>query len=887
MSANDNCFLLTIKNNVDTESKKEEIKKYIYKLFRNKTLFGDDSFDEDSDVPFDIYFGLRWQKRKTVCLSLTSRSKVNVEKFSNIIQKILENSKLILQINDIVLNKPVKMSYCDLDRIKKKKGDIIWDTLEHNGPYFKHIYEPYERHNAPLIYDAIKYILNDVEEEMATFYARRIITEKTSVKKFLNKKQFNDNFFSDFKKYLTKEHKNIFKSFDKIDFSLIVNKLEKMKEEKEKKKKEKNKQEKDLERVQKLEKKLDYSFAYVNGIKKEVRNPSVEIPGLYIGQGNILTNKGRIKGFVNPKDVIINVSKNNEPLPPKGHKWGGVVHDNKASWIAKYKDTITGKDKYILLSDSGELFKYEKARKLDKFINVIIEKIDKLLKSDSLKDRQIGVIVYLVMNFGIRIGTEKDDKEDSNDDSEEKVVGATTLMVNNIILNDENMNNKIDLRFYGKDSVLYDNTIHVDPIVYKNIQEFIRNKGSTSLVFDKVSASDVNNYLKGIDRDFSAKVFRTRLASNMMHNGLKQYDLGEDATDDEKINFFTKVNKDIAIKLNHKKGITDAQKNSLKKDQDELDELNKKFKKDKDKKLKDKINLKTLKLDIKKDKLGVALDTSKKNYIDPRIIKAWCEDIDLAINKVYNTKSFQKYFNWVIEDDTINSDWNYMDTELDCIVGNDLSPKFQDNKEKNVILPSRYPEKENKGLQKVNFDRKTLDEKTKDDLIKIINLLGLPIDLKNDYTKKELIEYILSSKKSSRSPRKSSRSSRSPRKSSRSPRKSSRSPRKSSRSPRKSSRSPRKSSRSPRKSSRSPRKSSRSSHKSSRSPRKSSRSSHKSSRSPRKSSRSPRKSSRSSHKSSRSPRKSSRSPRKSSRSSQIDIPLRLLLKLLKREKKKF
>jgi len=752
------------------------------------------------------------------------------------------------------------LSYCDQNQIKKKKGDKIWDTLEHNGPYFKHIYEPYERHNTPLLYDGIKYILNDIEEEMATFYARRIITEKTSVKKFLNKNQFNDNFFNDFKKYLTKDHKNIFKSFEKINFSLIVDKLEKIKEEKDKRKKDKTKQEKDTERIQKLEKKLDYSFAYVNGIKKEIRNPSVEIPGLYIGQGNILTNKGRIKGFVNPKDVTINVSKGSEPLPPKGHKWGNIVHDNKASWIAKYKDTITGKDKYILLSDSGELFKYEKARKLNKFINVILEKIDKLLKSDSLKNRQIGVIVYLVMNFGIRIGTEKEDKEDKNDDSsEEKVVGATTLMVNNMILNDDN---KIDLRFYGKDSVLYDNTIQVQPIVYKNIQEFVRNKSPVSLVFDNVSASDVNNYLKGIDRDFSAKVFRTRLASNMMYHGLKQYDLGENASDDEKLNFFTKVNKDIAVKLNHKKGITDAQKNSLKKDQDELDELKKKFKKDKDDKLKEKIKLKTLKLDVKKEKLGVALDTSKKNYIDPRIIKAWCEDVDLPINKVYNTKTFQKYFNWVIEDDSINSEWNYMDTELDCIVGNELTPKLEDNKD--IILPSRYPEKNNKGLQKVNFDRKTLDEKTKDDLIKIINLLGLPIDLQNNYAKKELIEYILISKKQPKSSRTPSRSSRTPSRSSRTP---SRSP-KLSRTPSRSSRTP---SRTPPKLSRTP-----------------SRSSRTPSRTPPKLSRtlSRRKTSRTSR-----TKKSSRTPsispsRTSKQTNSENIPLRLFLKLLQREKKK-
>jgi len=803
MSINDNCFLLTLKTlkgNLEIDSKQKElIKQYIENIFRNKSLFKDNAFDKSEALPFDIYFGIKWRKRKSVCLSLTSRSKVNLEKFNSIISTLSNMEDLKIDDN-IVLNRPVKMNYCDLDRIKKKKGDKIWDTLEHNGPYFKHIYEPYERHNEPLIYDGQKYKLNDIEEEMATFYARRIITEKTSVKKFLDKKQFNENFFSDFKKYLSKENKSIFKNFNKLDFSLIVNKLEKMKEEKDNKKKDKTKQEKDKERIEKLEKKLDYSFAYVNGIKKEIRNPSVEIPGLYIGQGNILTNKGRIKGFINPEDVIINVSKGNEPLPPKGHKWGGIVTDNKASWIAKYKDTITGKDKYILLADSGELFKFEKARKLNKFIDVIDSNIKKLLKSDSSTDRQLGVIVYLVKNFGIRIGTEKDENDDEN---EEKVVGATTLMVNNILLNEED-DTKIDLRFFGKDSVLYDNTIEVSNDIYSNIKDFIKGKGPTSLVFDRVSASDVNNYLKGIDRDFSAKVFRTRLASDMMFRGLNDYNLG-DVNDEEKLSFFTKVNKSVALKLNHKKGITDAQKNSLKKEQDEVDELKKKMRKEKDKKikdkLKDKLKQKELKLENKKEKLGLALDTSKKNYIDPRIIKAWCENVDLPITKIYNTKTFQKYFAWVIEDDSINSDWNYMDADLDCIVGSELSPKIE---KEDMIMPSRQPSHKDKKDKNLDgkITRECLDEKTKEDLFKIINLLGLPLYSK-EYTKKSIIDYILlhtkntkntkicnkrkSVRKTRKSPKKSTR--KSIRKTRKSPKKSTRkSVRKTRKSPKKSTR---------------------------------------------------------------------------------------------------
>ena len=838
MSINDNCFLLTLKANIEiNEEQKKVIKDYIEKLFRNKELLKENAFEKNEQLPFDIYFGFRWKKRKSVCLNMTSRSKVNLEKFNNIVLILGKMNEL--KVNDfIILNRPVKMNYCDLDRIKKKKGDKLWDTLEHNGPYFKHIYEPYTRHNAPLIYDGQKYKLNDIEEEMATFYARRIITEKTSVKKFLDKKQFNENFFSDFKKYLSKENKAIFKNFNKLDFSLIVSKLEKMKEEKDTKKKEKTKEQKDKERIDKLEKKLDYSFAYVNGIKKELRNPSVEMPGLYIGQGNILTNKGRIKGFVNPEDVIINVSKGNEPTPPTGHKWGGIVCDNKASWIAKYKDTITGKDKYILLSDSGELFKFEKARKLNKFINVIDSKIENLLKSDSAYERQMGVIVYLIKNFGIRIGTEKDGDDDEN---EEKVVGATTLMVNNILLNDED-ETKIDLRFYGKDSVLYDNTIEISKDVYGNIKDFVKGKGPNSLVFDKVSATDINNYLKGIDRDFSAKVFRTRLASHMMSEGLNEYNLADKASDDDKLSFFTKVNKSVALKLNHKKGVTDAQKKSLKKDQDELDELQKKLKKEDDKKvklkIKEKLNQKRTKFENKKEKLGLALDTSKKNYIDPRIIKSWCENIDLPITKIYNTKTFQKYFEWVIEDDSINSDWNYNDTELDCIVGSELFPKIDD---KEMVMPSRYPQKNNKSVDLKKLTRECLDERTKEDLFKIIDLLGLPL-IDKENTKKNIIEYILSKsnlknveelcksfideeniklnklkRKSTRTTRKSARTTR---KNTRTARKSARTTRKSSRTTRKSTRTTRKSTRTTRKSARTTRKSSRTTRKTARTTRK-------------------------------------------------------------------
>lgn len=673
MSVKDNCFQINTKVVLDDDHK-SKIVSHIRSLFRNRKKFKDNAFAKDEKLPFELYFGLAWKTRKAVCMVLTSKKKENLEKIDYILDKLTDND---LEVDeDVQLSKAVLLQTCDFERYKKKKGDKLWDRLEHNGPYFKHIFEPYQPHRAKLIYDDVEYSLNPLEEEIASFYARRIITERKSVKKFLNKKQFNDNFFKDFKTYLTSEHKKIFKDFKKLDFSNIVQKLDELKEEKDEMKKEKTSDEKMEEKINKLEKKLNYSFAYVNGVKKEIKNPNVEIPGLYIGQGNILTNKGRIKGFINPEDVTINVSKGYEPKPPKGHKWGGVIHDNKAAWTAKYKDPITGKDKYILLSESGDLFKFEKARKLNKFIDIVEGKINKLLTSDNQKERQIGTILYLMKNFGIRAGSSETD--DGGEDKSEKVVGASTLMVQNVIP-DEDDNTKVELKFYGKDSVYFNNILDVDPVVYNNILSFLKKKDDSDLVFDKTDASEVNRYLKGIDRDFTAKVFRTRLASSIMYEGLKEYtDYSKKATDEEKIADFNEVNRLVALKLNHKKGITDAQKEGVKKEEEKIKELKNKIKdednKEKKKKLKEKLEEKKLKLKDRKENLGIALETSKKNYIDPRIVKAWALYVDLPVSKIYKTEALKKHFAWAIENDDFDETFDYLDTPLDCIVGSSLIP---------------------------------------------------------------------------------------------------------------------------------------------------------------------------------------------------------------------
>ena len=58
------------------------------------------------------------------------------------------------------------------------------------------------------------------------------------------------------------------------------------------------------------------------------------------------------------------------PEPPAGHSWGEVVHDNKVTWLAFWKENVNENFKYVFLAANSSLKgqsdfkKFEKAREL-------------------------------------------------------------------------------------------------------------------------------------------------------------------------------------------------------------------------------------------------------------------------------------------------------------------------------------------------------------------------------------------------------------------------------------------------------------------------------------------------------------------------------------------
>ena len=61
------------------------------------------------------------------------------------------------------------------------------------------------------------------------------------------------------------------------------------------------------------------------------------------------------------------------------------------------------------------------------------------------------------------------------------------------------------------------------------------------------------------------------------------------------------------------------------------------------------------KIAMKDDNKTVALGTSKINYMDPRITVAWCKELDVPVEKIFNKSQLSK-FPWAME---VSKDWRF------------------------------------------------------------------------------------------------------------------------------------------------------------------------------------------------------------------------------------
>jgi DNA topoisomerase IB len=108
------------------------------------------------------------------------------------------------------------------------------------------------------------------------------------------------------------------------------------------------------------------------------------------------------------------------------------------------------------------------------------------LKSKIMADRQRATAMYLIDKLALRAGNEKGEDEADT-------VGCCSLRLEHVTLlpkDEENPADRIQLSFLGKDSILYEQVVEVDPQVFKNIKIFkAEPKTQEDDLFDRLTVS--------------------------------------------------------------------------------------------------------------------------------------------------------------------------------------------------------------------------------------------------------------------------------------------------------------------------------------------------------------------------------------------------------------
>jgi DNA topoisomerase-1 len=544
-----------------------------------------------------------------------------------------------------------------------------WKKLQHNGILFP---PEYEKQGIKIKIKGETINLDINQEEMIYQWAKKKDTP------YAQDKVFQKNFTKDFAKTLDSKFKKI--SYEDIDFSNAYKIVDKEKDLKEMMTKEDRKA-LSVKRKELREKlKIKYGIAIMDGKEVEVGNYMAEPPGIFIGRGEHPL-RGKWKPRVTAKDVTLNLGK--DAKTPQGN-WGKIIYDNDSMWLASWMDVLTEKRKYVWLADTSGLKqdrdkeKYEKAVKLGNEIEKIKDRIVKDMKSKDPKISKISTACYLIYRTAMRVGDEKDPDEADT-------VGATTLRKEHIKITA----NTIEFDFLGKDSVRWQETVVAeghDKQFHENIKKIIEKKKPKDEIFEDITSRHVNQYYSGIVKGLTAKVFRTYLATAVVKKYLVEHDNIKGKTANEKLYHAKLANLEAAMMCNHKRTIPKTYELTLQKKRDTLKKvekeqvwkktqeilkkvestesktdtqkksktkrikiLNQQIKKQKSKH-KERLEKLELQLDLSEKTKDYAIGTSLRNYIDPRVFKAWTNEVGAEWEKLY-TAALQKKFLWVKNED--------------------------------------------------------------------------------------------------------------------------------------------------------------------------------------------------------------------------------------------
>ncbi len=492
--------------------------------------------------------------------------------------------------------------------------------LIHNGIM---VPKKYQARGLHLTVKGEKLSLTPEQEEMAVAWVKKLGTD------YVNDRIFVSNFFGDFAKVLSISGR-LFP--EDIDFSEVVRVVEEERNYRNSLSKEEKKRLAQMRKIEREANKEKYGYATVDGIKVEIGNYAAEPSSIFMGRGDHPL-RGKWKAGPDVNDIILNLSPD---APRPAGNWKEIVWESEYMWVARWKDRLTDKMKYIWLSDSfigkqkREIEKFDKANELEKAINKLRRHISFNLTSEDMTRRKLATVSYLIDKLKLRVGDEKDKDEADT-------VGATTLRPEHIHIKSDGTT---VFDFLGKDYVRWRKEIKLPPQVIENLEE-LRSTAKSSM-FNGIRSDNVKLFLSEAVTGLTAKVFRTYHASRVVRDYLKNTTTLETDPDYVKRHTALMANLQAAIECNHKRKLPKKWHESLEKKKERLKKLRQK----KTPKAKERVKELKLKIEAAKKTKDYNLNTSLKSYVDPRIYFEWAEKVNYDW-KLYYSKTLQKKFSWV------------------------------------------------------------------------------------------------------------------------------------------------------------------------------------------------------------------------------------------------
>lgn len=537
--------------------------------------------------------------------------------------------------------------------------------------------------------------LTPKEEEMAIAWARKQGTP------YVEDRVFARNFMADFSAELGIDPPL---SVEQVSFGPACRIVEEEREAKARLTKEERKAAAAERRAAREALKEEYGYAAVDGERVELGNYATEPSGIFMGRGRHPL-RGRWKEGAAQSDVTLNLSPD-APQPPG--EWAEIVWQPDSLWVARWKDKLSGKLKYVWLSDTApmkqarEAQKFDKAIELSQHLETVRARIREDLSNSDDKRRMVATACYLIDFLCLRVGDEKDPDEADT-------VGATTLRPEHLKLHPDG---RAEFRFLGKDSVLWNKKLALPEVVHQNLA-YLKEKARPSnsgnhlargraQLFPDISSRDINNYLSAILPALSAKVFRTLHSTQVVQQSLADCGVAAEDPEFKKKEAAKLANLEAAVLCNHtKKGPANwgARKEKM---QQRRERVELRVRKYRDQIEEYQAKLAALRQEAREKKaaataarrpkvreryqkrLAVAgrrvegargrrqrarlalgkvrstnrmtakartwnLGTSLKSYIDPRVYYRWGQEVDFDVLERYYPKKLRQKFAWVAE----------------------------------------------------------------------------------------------------------------------------------------------------------------------------------------------------------------------------------------------